>query len=60
MGCVWKTIAYEGIEYLLKKSQSDTREKSRSVVSPRKMEARRSEDGLSEDDGLLLRVWDDL
>jgi len=60
VGCVWNTIAHEGFDYLLEKSQSDTREKSRSVVSPREMEERRSEDGFSEDDGLLMRAWDDL
>ncbi|PVH88779.1 hypothetical protein DL98DRAFT_157105 [Cadophora sp. DSE1049] len=60
VACVWKTVAYEGFDYLLERFQSDTREKPPSVVSPREMEDNRSEDGFSEDDGLLMRAWDDI
>ncbi|KAH7336326.1 hypothetical protein BKA65DRAFT_31956 [Rhexocercosporidium sp. MPI-PUGE-AT-0058] len=59
VGCVWKTVAYEGFDYLLEKFQSDTVEKSPAVVS-RAMEEIRHEYGDSEEEGLLLRVWDDM
>lgn len=58
-------MAYEGFDYLLEKFQSNTQGKPFAVVSPRAMNAIANVEIAdiewgSEEEGLLMRAWDDI
>ncbi|KAL2068823.1 hypothetical protein VTL71DRAFT_15161 [Oculimacula yallundae] len=60
VSCIWKTVAYEGFDYLLSKFRNETKQHFPTALSSEFKEENESDDGFSGADGLLMRTWEEV